>query len=355
LLVSLFGLLPWLRQRLGPGSWALCALIAAASVLTHLIPVVGLLYVMIPLVVYVGVCERGVWQGTGPLVVRNTLGIGLIGALLLAVCLPHLFSTEVSAAEVEWVRRFQQQWSGGAWGGALDNAPVTIPHYLVEKVFGDPFLALSCLGMLVLAYRRPHLAIASLIWILTAVGLIINSMHWVLPLSYALYPERVALLLLLPLALGISALLDSVRNLFPKTTLPIWVMAALVLFTSARENEKLFHHGLAAHCLLTGADLQAMQWLRVNTNPGDVVQNRYGDAGLWIPALAFSGITDPHLSPFYFDEFRAGSTRLRAKYVYVGKKKVLGEPILLEEFESAPAKYRRVYDHGGVIIYEVIG
>jgi hypothetical protein len=127
-----------------------------------------------------------------------------------------------------------------------------------------------------------------------------------------------------------------------------------VLFTSVRENEKLLYHGLAAHCLLRGADLRAIQWLQVNTNPGDVVQNRYGDAGLWIPALAFRAITDPHLNPFYFDEFRASSTNLKARYVYVGKEKGLGEPISLEEFESAPAKYRRVYDHDGVIIYEII-
>jgi hypothetical protein len=158
----------------------------------------------------------------------------------------------------------------------------------------------------------------------------------------------------LPLAVGIGAMLDGVRNLSPKTTLPLLVMAALVLFTSVRENEKLLYHGLAAHCLLRGADLRAIQWLQVNTNPGDVVQNRYGDAGLWIPALAFRAITDPHLNPFYFDEFRASSTNLKARYVYVGKEKGLGEPISLEEFESAPAKYRRVYDHDGVIIYEII-
>ena len=354
LLVIILGLLPWLQQRLGPSGWALCALIAAASVLTHLIPVIGLLYIMIPLVVYAGICERHAWQGTEPLVMRNMLGIGLISVLLLAVCLPNLFSTEVSAAEVEWVRRFQQEWAGDAWRGTLENAPVTIPQYLVQKIFGGPFLALSCLGLLVLAYRHPRLAVASVIWILTVVGLIINSMYWLLPLSYALYPERVALLLLLPLGLGIGAMLDAVRKLLPKTTLPIWIMAALVLFTAVRENEKLFYHGLTAHCLLTEADLKAMQWLQVHTNPGDVIHNRYGDAGLWIPALASRVITDPHLSPFYFDEFRAASTRLKARYVYVGKKKLLGEPIVVEEFESAPAKYRRVYDHDGVIIYQII-
>jgi hypothetical protein len=354
LLVTVLGLLPWLQQRLEPGAWTLCACIAAASVLTHLIPVMGLLYTIVPLAVYVGIRERAVWWGKGPLIMRNMLGIGVISALLLAVCLPHLFATEVSAAEVEWVRRFQQQWSGGAWGGTLDNALVTIPHYLAEKVFGGTFLGVGCLGMLTLAYRRPHLAIASLIWILTVVGLIINSMYWVLPLSYALYPERVALLLLLPFSLSIGAVLDSVRNLFPKTTLPIWLMAALLLFVAVRENEKLFHHGLAAHCLLTKADLEALRWLQVNTDPGAVIHNHYGDAGLWIPAVAFRAITDPHLSPFYFDEFRAASASLKTRYVYVGKKKVLGEPILLDEFESAPGRYRRVYEHDGVIIYEII-
>jgi hypothetical protein len=353
LLVIVLGLLPRLQQRLEPVAWAVCALIAAASVLTHLIPVIGLLYTILPLAVYVGIRERAVWRGKGPLIMRNMLGIGVISALLLAVCLPHLFATEVSAAEVEWVRRFQQQWSGGAWGGTLDNALVTIPQYLAEKVFGGTFLALSCLAMVTLAYRRPSLASASLIWILTVVGLIINSMYWLLPLSYALYPERVALLLLVPFSLSIGAVLDGVRNLFPKTALPLWIMAALLLFVSVRENEKLFDHGLAAHCLLTEADLKALQWLQVNTSPGDAIHNRYGDAGLWIPAVAFRAITDPHLSPFYFDEFRAAVASLQAKYVYVGKKKVLGQPILLDEFDSAPAKYRRVYDRDGVIIYEI--
>jgi hypothetical protein len=261
----------------------------------------------------------------------------------------------VPAAEFEGVRTCHPQGAGGVWGGTLANAVVTIPQYLAEKIFGGTFLGLSCLGMVALVRLRPRLLIASIIWILTVVGLIINSMYWVLPLSYALYPERVALLLLLPCALSIGAVLHGLRSLLPKTTLPLWIMAALVLFASVRENEKLLYHGLAPHCLLTEADLKAMQWIRLHTHPDEVIQNRYGDAGLWIPAIAFRVITDPHLSPFYFDEFRVSSTSLKARYVYVGKKKVLGEPILLEEFESAPAKYRRAYDHDGVIIYEIIG
>jgi hypothetical protein len=355
LLVIVLGCLPWLKERLNPGAWGLCGLLLAASVLTHLIPVIGLLYTAIPLVVYGGIRDRAAWCGEKLHVIRNTLGIGVTSALLLAAYLHNFLSTEVSAAEVEWVRRFQQQWSGGAWGGTLGNAVVTIPHYLTEKVFGGAFLGLSCLGWLILALRWSRLAIASSILALTVLGLVVNSMYWILPLSYAIYPERVALLLLLPCALGIGALLESVRSLVAKNEIMPWIIAVLVLCVSVCENERLFYKGLVRQSLLTEADLRAMHWIRANTGPGDVFQNRYGDAGLWIPAIAFRPITDPHLSPFYFDEFRAASPSLKPSYVYVGKKKVLGEPISVQEFESRPDVYRKVYDHDGVIIYAIIG
>jgi hypothetical protein len=106
--------------------------------------------------------------------------------------------------------------------------------------------------------------------------------------------------------------------------------------------------------LLTEADLLAMHWIQENTEPGAAFYNRYGDAGLWIPAIAFRPITDPHLNPFYFDEFRAASAELKARYVYVGKRKLLGEPIALGDFEARPEIYRKVYDHDGVMIFEII-
>jgi hypothetical protein len=354
LLVIGLGVIPRLRKRPDPGVWAICGLLVAAAVLTHLIPMMGLLYAVVPLAVYLGIRDRAVWRSEGPVVMRKMLGVGVIAGLLLAVYLPNFFATEISAAEVEWVRRFQRQWSGGAWGGTLGNAVVTIPHYLTEKLFGGTFLGLSCLGLLILAFSRPHLAIASAIWALTVVGLVINSMYWVLPLSYAIYPERVALLLLLPCALGIGALLESVRTRIAKKDIVLWLMAALVLFVTARGNEKLFYKGLGRHSLLTDADLRAIGWIRANTSPREVFQNRYGDAGLWIPAIALRAITDPHLSPFYFDEFRTASPSLQASYVYVGRKEALGEPISLDDFESRPEVYRKVYDQDGVMIYKII-
>jgi hypothetical protein len=354
LLVTALALRPWLAGKISPGVWCPCALLVAASVFTHLIPVIGLCYAMLPVAVYVVIYGlRTRCDAIKPLL-WNLLAIGLLSGLLVGLYLPTLLSTQVSTQEIEWVRHFQQRGAGGAWGGAVGDAVVTIPAYLTQKIFGLPFVILSVLGLLALLYRRPHVALASGICVATVVGLVINSMYWLLPFSYALYPERVALLLLLPFTLGIGALLEAARQLVTRRPVLLWGMAALPLFVAVRHNEKLLHKGVMPHSLVTAADLKAIRWIAETTSPGGVVQNRYGDAGLWIPAIAFRPITDPHLNPFFFDEFRAAAPQLQARYVYVGKKKLLGEPIPPEEFASRPDRYRKVYDHEGVLIYEVI-
>jgi hypothetical protein len=176
-----------------------------------LVLVIGLGYAMLPVGAYGAIDRFQTQRGELKRVIGNLSAIGMVSGLLVGVCLPTLLSTEVSTGEIEWVRHSQQRGAGGAWGGTIGNAIVTIPPYLTEKIFGAPFVTLSVLGLLALAYRRPRLALASGIYALTVVGLVINSMYWLLPLSYAIYPERVALLLLLPCAVGIGALLDGVR------------------------------------------------------------------------------------------------------------------------------------------------
>jgi hypothetical protein len=354
LLVTALALRPWLEEKMSLGMWGFCALFVAASAFTHLIPIIGLCYAMLPVGVYVAIDRYYTQREALQRVMWNLLPIGLVSALLMGVYLPTLLSTEVSTGEIEWVRHFQQRGAGGAWGGTIGGAVFTIPPYLAAKIFGAPFVALSGLGLFVLAYRRPHLALASGICVLTVIGLVINSMYWLLPLSYAIYPERVALLLLLPFAIGNGALLDGVRRWWPKQEALTWIMAALILCVVVRGNERLLYKGLVPNSLLTKADLLAMYWIQENTEPGAAFHNRYGDASLWIPAIAFRPITDPHLNPFYFDEFRAASSELKAQYIYVGKRKLLGEPISPGEFEAKPEIYRKVYDRDGVMIFEII-
>jgi hypothetical protein len=208
LLVMGLAFLPWLEEHMSLGMWGFCALFVAASVFTHLIPVIGLGYAIIG---RLRTPHRNLKRIMG-----NLLAISVVSGLLVSVCLPRLLSPEVSTGEIEWVRPFQQRGAGGAWGGTIGNAIVTIPPYLTGKIFGTSFVILSVLSWLVLAYRRPPLTFARGIGALTVVSLVINSMYWLPPLSYAMYPERVALLLLLPSALGIRALLNRVRRRMPR-------------------------------------------------------------------------------------------------------------------------------------------
>jgi hypothetical protein len=355
LIVMGLGLLPALKGRMSLASRGMAALIAAASALTHLIPVIGVMYVACPLVASMAINRLSLTRDEAKSILWNLLTIGVLSAALAAMCLPSLLTVEVSQAEIEEVKEFQRHVAGGAWSGTLAAAPVSIPRYLVKKIFGFPFVALGMAGLLALGVVRPYVAIASAIAALTTTALVINSMYWVLPLSYALYPERVALLLLLPLALGIAALVAAVRHRFAAKHLVLGAIGMLTLVVAVRQNERLFESGFVPHTLVTEADLQAMRWIQQHTPRQAVFQNHYGDAGLWIPALAFRPITDPHLSPFYFDEFRQAATQLEATYVYVGKKRVYGVSVSREEFEARPDLYRKAYEQDGVVIYQILG
>lgn len=350
-------LLQMFHERTSTGHWLPCAFLLAASFLTHAIPVVGSFYALIPVAAYWGIRSLYVSPNKIRPVVRNLLGVSMVAAVLLIPYLPDLVSTEVSATEIKWVQDWQRVNSGAAWGGTFANAITTVPQYLKEKVYGGPFLILSSLGFIALVLRRPSLAMPSLIFSLTVVGLVINSMYWVLPLSYAIYPERMALMLLLPFSLSIGALVGGVRHFLgrfvPKDVI-IWAVSGLMLVISVYENERTFYRISMEYSLVTAADLQAMQWLRENTGPDDVVSTTYGDAGLWIPAIAFRPITDPHATPFYFDELREGLRSLEAKYVYVGARRVYGEPIARQQFDARPDTFRKVYERDGVTIYEIV-
>jgi hypothetical protein len=55
LLVTALALRPWLEEKMSLGMWGFCALFVAASVFTHLIPVIGVCYATLPVGVYVAI------------------------------------------------------------------------------------------------------------------------------------------------------------------------------------------------------------------------------------------------------------------------------------------------------------
>ena len=98
-------------------------------------------------------------------------------------------------------------------------------------------------------------------------------------------------------------------------------MAALAaLAGTAGERAHRYYWGGAANVMVGRDDLEAMRWIEAHTGSLDVVCNDYGSAGLWVPALAGRAISAPHLPPFYFDEFRAGSPGRPCAVRYVSRR-----------------------------------
>ena len=95
---------------------------------------------------------------------------------------------------------------------------------------------------------------------------------------------------------------------------------------------------------------QLTLWLEKHTNKTDVIQNNYGDAGLWIPSIIFRPITEAHINLIYMDKIKPLG---EPKYIYIGKKRVYHCPLKNSAFKNDD-KYESVYSNQGVYIYRII-
>jgi hypothetical protein len=129
-------------------------------------------------------------------------------------------------------------------------------------------------------------------------------------------------------------------------------VVVVVLGVAAAQSERYFERTSRLDSRVGPDDLRAMRWISDQTEPGAIFRNRWEDAGLWIPCLAFRAVTNPHQSPFYFDEFRDGARALRPRYLYVSETaRSAGQA--LEGIVGKPEIYRNVYERGAVRIFEV--
>jgi hypothetical protein len=249
---------------------AACAIFASAAVLTHPVSVVALAWAAFPLLVAVLIAHRQ------RRVAVAHLAAGAFGAVLL--CAPY-FATlthSIPPEGVSWTRAFLRET------GTLR----VVPHMLHDV----PLIAGAIAAIAVLA-TRPKRAALPLALAMALVLLIFNGRVALLPGSFLLYPDRIAVLLLLPIAfLAHDALAHR-----PRIAL---VAAAGIAAQAVILQSKTLREG-RAHVLATEADLRV---LRAAALPASCwVINDYGDAGQWIPALLARPITLPHVHVAFFD------------------------------------------------------
>ena len=122
--------------------------------------------------------------------------------------------------------------------------------------------------------------------------LVLNGQLWLLPLSGVLYPDRIVLLLVIPLAIGLATVVDAA--LTSARRMAVWGIVVVTLGVAAAQSERYFGQTSSLQSRVTPDDLQAMRWIRQQTEAGASFRNRWEDAGLWIPCLGLRAVTNPH-------------------------------------------------------------
>ena len=336
--------LEYLAAEEGNARWAIpCSLLMAGALIVHPIPPICMAFLWTG---WYALSLWPAWKKSRQERIRLLAAGGAILSVSVVLLLPLLLKdrAHVSEWEIEWVREWQR-CGGGAWHGTWRNAPFTIPRF-VGKVMGWAPCLLAPPGFLLCLKRHRLRAVQCLLVGAAAFLLILNSHHWVLPLSFVLYPERVAVLLLLPLGLLSGFALERLAD-HSKSRAFLWgILLGWGVFLSSSRYLATAYQQVA----VTPADWKAIRWLREHSAPWDLVANEYGDAGLWIPALAGRAITVPHVNPFIMEEARSGLKGRVPTYLYLGAKQVYPSHAkdlveLLRQHDFSP-----VFCQGGVTI-----
>jgi hypothetical protein len=249
-------------------SAAACALYAAAGLLTHAVTVVAFAYCGAALLAAALLRDRALLRGAVLL-----LAAGACAAIL---CAPYLATVKpIDPRGAAWIR---------SW--LSESATLRILPRMLHDV---PLIAGGAALVAVLARAPGRAALpASLAALL--VLLVLQGRVAVLPAGLVLYPDRIAVLLLYPIALLAHDALDS----RPRTAAAV----ALVLLLHAGILQRKVLRDGREHALATEADLRVIAAAALPE--GCWVMNNYGDAGQWIPALAGRPITFPHLHVAFF-------------------------------------------------------
>lgn len=213
---------------------------------------------------------------------------------------------------------------------------------------GILFLILAALGLPTMFKKNRRETFVFLVITFILLLLILNYRFWIMPFSYLLYPGRVALALIIPLAVFASPAISKIIAAGKRNFLIAFAAIGLLFYCA------FYLYNSISMCPVTQADLDAFKWIDTTINKSAVIGNNYGDAGLWIPAIIGRTITNPHSEPVHEEELRAGLSKLRADYIYIGSKSVYGTEYKKEDLLRRPSRYRLIYVNDGAQVWKIL-
>lgn len=321
-----------------------------ASLLTNYMFVVAAAYILVPFIMFTALRNRGNFRLQLPHVIRT-------GPAVLAG-LPFLIKIFTSGWELsEKTRQYIQtlHWEEtSTWTGSFSPMGfMEISRIIGSITDAKLFILFAAAGLLL--FRKHRTTILFFGYLTgTVYFLIINARHWWLPLSSLLYPYRISLLLLIPMAWSIGLLLMETQR---RSRLLHLVSLLFILFLFAPYFR--FTQYLAAAKTNEGAtekSIRAFAWLAARTDTRDIIWNRYDDAGLWIPAVIFRPITLYHTNPVEMDRLRAIKQRYPS---YAFRDEVptpgitIAEDVATQFPEAVNWKFNVAYDDGTSVIYKI--
>jgi len=294
----------------------------------------------------------------------------LVLFIFILICLPYLFSANLGSATKE-VQNWIKNWNIRSLG--IDVKTISFWNLLLQALsiifnytFGALYLKfkhivlpISILGIFIAMIKDYKRAVQYLVFAFVCILLILNVRYWILPFSYLIYPERTAIMIILPMSLFFSFTIEKIFtcskkyfNLSDKLYKTIiFAILFLILEASYILNQNGYVRDFIGQNSVTPRDFKAIKWLGENTNSKDVIANNYGDAGLWIYPLISRAITSPHINVLYLYEVKPS---VNPTYVYIGEKCVYDCPLRNEDFAKNPKHYKKIYSDGGVSIYKIL-
>lgn len=345
-----------LAQRRSLGFLARTGLLAAGTIVIHVLPAVSLAWLAPPILLSWCWVSGGSWRQ----LTRNAAGVAACATALAFPFLrqaPRSVPPPVAAWAHDWFRA--EIANAAELQGRLApflgtrQSPASWPFYLVTYLG-----ALAAIGLaaglargLWLGRRAATLAVllvAGNAWLFA--GALTES----LPGWPALYPTRIGLWLAISVAVAFGQLADDwnrfVPGAWPRVALGMifaaafgvegWRLSANRLGTSFYGAAKSGAASIASvlvneaaggafwvttfcqdNATVTAEDLAAFAWIRTHTPPTAVFANNPGDGGPLLPAAAHRKILEPHYY-WFFDAAQVQSWRAHTPvdYVFVGSR-----------------------------------
>jgi len=184
-----------------------------------------------------------------------------------------------------------------------------------------------------------------------------------LPLSYAIYPERTAIMVIIPLSLFFAFFMEhgfkylkhifEIKGMRVSNLNPLVIVIIFVVSAAAIEFNKVHYiDRISLVSSVTSDDMDAFMWLKNNTDESTLIANNYGDAGIWIPSIILRQVTIPHIDVAYEDKIiRTGIPT----YVYVGENCVYPFSCLEKASDLLHnTNYQLVYSKGLALVFKKI-